>query len=383
MTTQDAFERTLVLLYEAALTDGKWVAAAASINEVIGTNGHSLSYANPSPPDNPEIYLSRFFVGRERRADHEELYFRDYYWRDEAIPRLHGLRDGELVYRSDLYTEQEKKTSVVYNEFRRTYGTQNGLYVGLDGLDGTAVVLSIGNSTEEGSWGHRQIRTIRHLAPHLRHFARIRHAMAQAGALSASLTALLENGRSGFVQLNGRGRILEANDRAREILLERDGLCDAGGALAAGLPGENAELQRLLTGALPPYGEQGFGGSMKITRRRTRTPLVLEICPVRTEGVDRRAREVAVLVLLVDPAAPPRIDPAFAAAVLGLSPAESRVAVDLAGGQTIAGIAVELGCGESTVRTHVKRIYRKLAVHKQTDLVRRIMSLEALPGSRR
>ncbi len=88
-------------------------------------------------------------------------------------------------------------------------------------------------------------------------------------------------------------------------------------------------------------------------------------------------------MLLVDPAARPRIDSAFAAAALGLSPAESRVAVDLAAGQTIAGIAVELGCGESTVRTHVRRIYRKLAVHKQTDLVRRIMSLEALPGSRR
>ena len=383
MTTQDAFERTLALLYEAALTDGKWVSAAASINDVIGTNGHSLSYANPSPPDNPEVYLSRFFVGRERRADHEELYFRDYYWRDEAIPRLHGLRDGELAYRSDLYTDQEKKTSVVYNELRRPNETENGLYVGLDGLDGGAVVLSLGNSTEDGSWGHGQIRTIRRLAPHLRHFARVRHAMANAGALSASLTALLENGRSGFVQLNGRGRILEANDRARDILLKRDGLSDAGGTLVARLPGENAELQRLLAGALIPHGAQGAGGSVKITRTKTRTPLVLEICPVRTGGAGRRARDIAVLVLLVDPAARPRIDPAFAAAVLGLSPAESRVAVDLAAGQTIAGIAVELGCGESTVRTHVRRIYRKLAVHKQTDLVRRIMSLEALPGSRR
>ena len=216
MATQDAFDRTLMLLYEAALTDDKWVMAAASINEVIGANGHSLSYANPSPPANPEVLLSRFFVGPERRDDMEELYFRDYYRCDEAIPRLHGLRDGELAYRSDLYTQQEKKTSVVYNEFRCTYGTQHGLYVGLDGLEGGAVVLSLGNSTEGGSWGHGQIRTIKRLAPHLRQFARARHAMAQAGALSASLSALLENGRSGFIQLDRRGRILEANDRGAE-----------------------------------------------------------------------------------------------------------------------------------------------------------------------
>lgn len=383
MTTQGVFERTLLLLYEAALTDDKWVAAAASINDVIRTNGHSLSYANPSPPANPKVLLSRFFVGAERRDDMEELYFSDYYGRDEAIPRLHGLRDGELAYRSDLYTDQEKKTSVVYNEFRCTYGTQHGLYVGLDGLDGGAVVLSLGNSTEGGSWGHDQIRTIKRLAPHLRQFARVRHAMAQARALSASLTELLDNGRSGFIQLDHRGRILEANDRAREILLERDGLRDSGGVLAAGIPAENAELQRLLATALPAYGGQAAGGSMKITRTKTPTPLVLEVCPVRTGSADRRMGDVAALVLLVDPAARPRIDPAFAARVLGLSPAESRVAVDLAAGHTITGIAAELGCAESTVRTHVRRAYRKLSVRKQTELVRMIMSLEALTGSLR
>lgn len=383
MATQDAFERTLLLLYEAALMGDKWVPAAASINDVVGTNGHSLSYGNPAPPANPEVLLSRFFIGSERRDDMEELYFRDYYWRDEAIPRLHGLRDGELAYRSDLYTASEKKTSVVYNEFRRAYGTQRGLYVGLDGLDGGAVVLSLGNSTEHGSWSHGQIRTIGRLAPHLRQFARVRHAMAQARALSSSLTELLENGRSGFVQLDRRGRIREANDRAREILLQRDGIWDARGALAAAMPAENAELQRLLAAALPADGAPAAGGSMKVTRTKTRTPLVLEVCPVRMGSADRRMGDVAALVLLVDPAARPRIDPAFAARVLGLSPAESRVAVALAAGQTVAGIAAELSCAESTVHTHVRRAYRKLDVRKQTELVRRVLSLEALTGPRR
>lgn len=383
MTTQDAFERMLALLYEAALTAGKWAPAAALIDDAIRTNGHSLSYVDISSPNQPEVYLSRFFVGGERREDDEELYYRDYFWRDEAIPRLHGLGDGEVAYRSDLYTGREKKTSIVYNEFRCVRGTQDGLYLRLEGLDGDAVFLSLGNSTERGGWGHGQIRTIRRLAPHLRQFARVRHAMVNAGALSASLTTLLENGQSGFIQLDRLGRILEANDRAREILLKRDGLHDAGGALAAKMPAETAEFQRLLANALPPYGATTGGGSMKITRAGTRTPLVLEVCPVRTESTERRARDVAALVLLVDPAARPRIDPAFAARVLGLSPAESRVAVDLAAGQTVAGIALELGCADSTVRTHVKRTYRKLGVRKQTELVRRILSLRALTGTRR
>ena len=383
MTAEDRFDRVLENLYKAALADVTWVSAAALINDVIQVNGHSVTYTGVGPGGEPEIHLSRFFVGTRRRDDLQHLYFRDYYWRDEAIPRLYGLRDGELVHKSDLYTDQEKKTSAAYNEFRCVNGTQNGLFMGLDGLDGDGLVLSFGDSTERSGWGHDQIQAIKRLAPHMRQFVRVRRAMADAKALGATLAELLENRGSGIIQLDRHGRILEANDRARDILLKRDGLRDQGGVLAAGHQGENAELQRLLAQALPQYGVQGTGGSMKMTRRKARTPLVLEIHPVRGTGADYRAGRVRALVLVVDPAARPRVAPDLAAAVLGLTPTESRVAVALASGQTVAGTADALGCAESTVKTHLKRVYRKLGICKQTQLVRMVVSLEALRESSR
>ena len=381
MAAEDKFELVLENLYKAALADVEWVSAAALINDMIRANGHSLTYADLCQGVEPKIHLARFFIGTQRREDLEQLYFRDYYWRDEAIPRLYGLGDGELAHKSDLYTDQEKKTSAAYNEFRRANRTQNGLFMALDGLDGCGVAWSFGDSTEREGWGHDQIQAIKRLAPHIRQFARVRRAMADAQALGASLAELLENGRAGFIQLDRRGRILEANDRARDILLKRDGLRDEEGVLAAEIQGEDAELQRLLAHALPLYGVQGAGGSMKITRRKARAPLVLEIHPVRKMGTDYRGWQVGALVLVVDPAARPRVDPDLAAAVLGLTPTESRVAVALATGQTVAGIAAAPGCAESTVKTHLKRVYRKLGIRKQTELVRRVLSLETLRES--
>ena len=381
MTEQDRFEITLASLYEAALADVNWVSAAALVNDMIRTGGHGLSYGDPCRGVEPEVFLHRLFVGTERREDLEQLYLRDYFRRDEVILRLYGLRHGELAYKSDLYTDQEKKTSAVYNEFRRVNKSQNGLFMVFDEPDGCAIVWSIGNSVERGGWGHDQIQAVKRLAPHIRQFVRVRNAMANARALGTSLTELLENGRSGFIQLDRRGWILEANDRARAILLERDGLCDEEGVLAVGIQAEDAELQRLLAQALSPYGVQGAGGSMKITRRKGRTPLVLEIHPVREMGTGYGAREVGALVLVVDPTARPRVDPDLLTAVLGLTHAESRVAVALATGQTVAGTADELGCAENTVRTHLKRIYRKQGIRKQTELVRRVLALEALRGS--
>jgi len=146
---------------------------------------------------------------------------------------------------------------------------------------------------------------------------------------------------------------------------------------------EDAQLKRLLARALPPYGVHGSGGWMKITRREAGVPLIVEVHPVRRMGAGYRVLAVGALVLVVDPVRRPRVDPELAAEVLGLTRTEGRVAVALAAGRTIADIAAAQGCAQSTVRMHLKRVYRKQGIHKQTELVRRIMSLEGLRGSSR
>ena len=306
------------------------------------------------------------------------MYFRDYYPRDEAIPRLYGLRDGQLAHKSNLYTDQEKKSSAAYNEYLCIHGAENGLFVGIDAHDGDGIVMSCGNSTEREGWGSDRIELIEGLLPHLRQFARVRRLLGDAGALGASLATLLESRRLGLIQLDRSGRILEANDRARDILLERDGLCDEGGVLAAGNPGEHTEMQRLLARALPQYGLYGAGGSMKITRRKDRVPLVLEIHPVPQTGTRTSPWQFGALVLVVDPAMRPGVAPEMVTRLLGLTPAEGRVAVAMAAGRSVAGTAHEVGCAEHTARTHLKRVYRKLGIRKQTELVRRVLSLELL-----
>lgn len=380
MSKQEKFERTVATLSEAALDDSKLVAAAAMINDLIGATGHSIAYADPGPTHVPDVLFARFFAGTERREDWESAYFGEYWRRDAGFWRLHSLEDGELAFGGDLYTDEEKRVSPVYNEFRRDTKSCDGLFTVLDGLDGCRVLWSLADSAEPGGWTGGQMDLIRRLAPHLRQFARVRRRLADAGALNASLTELLDNTRLGIIQLDRRGRILAASDRARKLLLKRDGLIDRGGELTAATPGEYAGLQRLLSRALPPYGAAGVGGSITITRRRVPEPLVLEVRPSMRGDADHRGKLGAV-VLVADPAGAPGTNPALAAALLGLSPTEGRVALALAAGDPVADIARAQGCAESTVRTHLKRIYRKLGIRRQTELVRRILSLEGLRES--
>ena len=58
---------------------------------------------------------------------------------------------------------------------------------------------------------------------------------------------------------------------------------------------------------------------------------------------DYGAQRVAALVLIVEPGHPPRIDAGLVATVLGLTPAESQLAVELAQGKGVREIAVATG----------------------------------------
>ena len=232
-------------------------------------------------------------------------------------------------------------------------------------------------------WSSGQLDSIRRLLPHIRQSVLVQHALAGAGALGASLATLLDSTGLGVVQLDGRGRIVVANDRARNLLRTGDGLMDEGGFLYADTPADNGELQGLLTRALPRFGGRGVGGSTTVRRSSALPPLVLHVNPVGRRESDLRVWPVAAVVLVVDPASQTRIDPAVAAAALGLTGMESRVAVLLAEGISVREIAAATGRGESTIRTHVKHMFAKHRVSRQADLVRLVLSLAGTPESRR
>ena len=65
----------------------------------------------------------------------------------------------------------------------------------------------------------------------------------------------------------------------------------------------------------------------------------------------------------------------MAGEALGLTRAESRVAVLLAGGRSVPEIALSTGRAEGTIRTHVKNMLTKHGLSRQVDLVRLVLSL--------
>ena len=377
MKNPDAFERILASLYDAMLDDTRWPATSALIDEACGLTGNGLMVGEGPKNDVRGVFVGLYYRG-QRREDLEREYLENYHSIDERVPRFRQLPARRLVHINDLYTAEELKTSPTYNEILPRAAMQDGLNVRLPGLDGSHIGWGLNDPVDSEGWGPSRIAMVQRLLPHIQQFVRVRQALVRAEARSSTVTALLDNPRIGVLELDRRGRILEANDRARNILRHGDGLLDRNGMLRARAPADQVRLERLVGVALPASGAVAVSGSMVLRRSSVVPPFVVHVKPVIGPQPDYGARHVAALVLIVEPGRRHRINPDLVATTLELTPAETQVAVWLAEGNSVGDMADATGHTKAAIYWHLQRIYQKHSLSRQADLVRLVLSLAEL-----
>ena len=381
MSRQDIFERVLGSLHEATLDDSLWPAASALIDEACGSTGNGLVVCQRFG-DNVGIAHAGFFHRGQPCEDLQREYVEVYHQLDERVPRLRQMPDSQLVHVRSLFTEEELKTSPVFNELLFRMGARNGLNVRLDGPAGCHIFWGTADPFGSADWAPDQIDMMRRLLPHIRHFVWVRRALEGAEAMAGSLTGLLDNTRIGIIHLDDHGRIVELNDRALGILRQPGGLSEKEGFLSAWLPDDDAILQKLLTGALPASGRNvPTGGATAVRRLSPLTSLVVHVSPLAADRQGFSLGRLGAVVLVADPMNRPRISPGLIARVLGLTRGESRVAAMLAEGKTVAEIALATGRQKSAIYWFLRQVYRKLGISRQVDLVRLVLSLSELSES--
>ena len=376
MSERDAFGRILAALHEAAFEPAQWTRAAALIEESLGVHGSSLACGEGDSDQDYQFYFFRICLHGKRRPDLERMWLETGFPADRSVSRYRRFPFDRTIHITEIYTEEELKSSLGYHLLRTRAHAGNAINVRLKGPGASGVLWQINDPLDRDGWSSERLDRVRRLHPHVRQTVLVGQTLAGAGALGARLTQMLDVTGVGIIQLDVRGRIVAVNDRARSLLNAGDGLYDENGFLFARAQADDEALQAVLTRAIPPFGDPGEGGSLTIRRSALRPPLVLHVNPL-PDGGDAwfRGWPAPALVLLAEPARGVGIDPDLAAAVLGLTPTEGRVAVMLARGLRVREIATTMERKESTIRYHIKQIYAKHGLRHQSELVRLVLSL--------
>ena len=380
MSNDRNFDRILASLHEVALGHAPWSRPSLLIDETLRTHGSSMLFADGNSEPEIRVFFAWTLYRGEPHPELERWYYENLYDIDERAPRVRKAPDGQLLHMRDVYTEEELKNSPAYHALRTRGRGGEGINVRLDGPHDSRITWLIHDPVNGAGWSSVQLDIIRALLPHIRQTVRVQQSLAGAQALAATMQDLHAATALGILQLDARGRILAANDRGLDVLRTGDPVFDEKGFLLARTPRGNDELQTLFGRALPapgPLGKGGAreGGSMLLKRARGLPPLMVHVIPLGNTEERLGAWPVAALVLLVDPTQRIAVDPSAAAEALGLTPMESRVAVLMAQDIAVPEIAARMDRRISTIRFHVKSVYRKVGLTRQHELTRLVQSL--------
>lgn len=304
----------------------------------------------------------------ESMAESFEVYIRDgWIERDERHRGLPTMLERGVVTDLDFTSREHKRHHPYFQDFI----TRCGLYdfAGVRVGNGENVwCLSIQRTAEQGDFSRSELRSLAQLARSLDSIAETASALAFArgeGALAAFDIAH----KAAFL-LDRRGEVVRVNQAAEALL--GDDVFISHRRLSSRSQAATAELNAAIKNLL--WLQSISSSPSMIFPRREGLPLLVHA--IRCPGLSESAlSSFHALVVIVDPEQ--RMLPTARTLQTGfdLTQAEARLAIALSSGSDLKTEAKRLCVSPETMRKHLRSIFSKTGVRRQSELTALLAAL--------
>ena len=338
-------------IYEAGICPDKWQIVLDRLAEIADAKGTLLFAASPGEPRwlcSPSIYEVMHTWTRSR-------WFADNPRGRYLVP----ITEPRFLTDFDALTAEQVEASDFYTDLLRPHGIGWCVGTTIRAPSGDTLVFSIEKAHERGPVPRETADTLNLLRPHLARAALLSGRLERAKATVATLEMI----GLPAAALNQTGRVIDANaslfSYAPRLRISANDI----------LKFANQQAQNLLTEALSSRARHRVGKSIPIAGTKNDPPFVAHLLPLCGGGFDLFTGAMSVLYITpVMPNSGP--GPELLQALFDLTPAESRIANMIAEGKSVEQIAGATGTSHNTIRTHLKSVFLKTGVQRQTELVR-------------
>ena len=174
-----------------------------------------------------------------------------------------------------------------------------------------------------------------------------------------ALAEVIDSLRLGVFVIGGGGAIVHANARARAILASDDILCEVSGRLLA----TDSQSRPALRDALIAATLGDASAALSLTSRGG-TRHLIHVAPLRA------SERCAAVVFVAGATFEASSCPDLIRCAYRLTPTELRVLFAIVEFGGVPEVAAVLGIANTTVRTHVGRLFSKTGTNRQADLVK-------------
>lgn len=314
-------------------------------------------------------------------ADEANAAFVAHYARiNPHIALLNQVGPGKLVAMERHFDEAFVRRSEFYQDFYLRFGYRYLLGGTMHASTERLAIFGFHRTPGDGPWLNADLARAHAVTPHLLRVVQLILRLDDLKDAQAASEQALDAAPYGVVVLDARGRVVILNREARRIV-------DCGGVfratcsrLSCTRTADDIALQQAIRGACATGGGQpgGAGGALSIPRPDGRRNFAVLVAPLPRRSPFLGAGHAAAIVFLTDPERNSEPPGDCLVRVLGLTPAEAKVATALADGLSINEICAAHKTTRNTVRTQVQAALEKTGVRRQAELVRLVAKLPRL-----
>ena len=353
-------------IYDAALDPSRWYDTLQNLAGFVGGSGSTLYFTNTLRLTG----ASQYDWGID--PSFKQSYFDTYIKFDPTTP-ARFMFDVEQVYSTvDIVPYDEFLETRFYKEWGKPQGIIDMIQATLDKTATSFSACGVILSEEEGPADGETYRRMRLVVPHIRRAALIGNAIDLRKSEAAQFADTLDGLSAGMFLVDETGRIVHANASGQAMLAQGSVLRSPEGRLTT----NESNIER----GLYDVFAAATGGDEAVGTRGIAVPLlardgeryVAHVLPL-TSGARRRAGAAYAAVAAVfvhkaalDTPSPPEI----IAKTFKLTPAELRVLLAIVNIGGVPEVAAALGVADTTVKTHLGRLFEKTGTGRQADLVK-------------
>jgi DNA-binding CsgD family transcriptional regulator len=345
-------------IYDAALEPALWNDVVSSINEFIGSQACGLI----SKDTTSQFGLTHYYCGVDPR--YIQLYA-DSHSRFDPLTTLPP--PGQVVSIPDLLPYDEYRRGPFYQEWLRPQGCVDVANVVLEKpSSNSAVLLTVlpGAKMLDGEMRRRMAL----IAPHVRRAVLINKTIDLRQSEAATFADTLDGLSAGIFLVDAGCRIIHANAAGDGMLRADDFLRSVGGQLVAGNTQVNRTLREIFA---ENSGAPGIKGTALPLTAHDGERYLMHVLPLTAAA--RTATGIAykaVGALFVRKVALDNPVGELVARNFELTPTELRVLLSIVEIGGVPETAAALGVAETTVKTHLHRVFAKTGASRQADLVK-------------
>ncbi|HEY3697405.1 helix-turn-helix transcriptional regulator [Phenylobacterium sp.] len=284
-------------------------------------------------------------------------------------------KPGDIFTLDEVIPWDHDKTTDFYNSIVQPYGIRHQLCMSVADPCGWKCIVGVMNAEGMPSFGAREKEFLLSCLPHLRAALEIYARMQREHGMKMALSETLDQLDIGTFILDGAGKVITSNRFGESLVRAGKCISVVDSKIRFARKSENDRLGALIRKARESgqsKHEEGWIEALSVDCVDHALGVLVRTLPITARCGSNLDPRIA---LYVSDSNQQRLIPEhLISSLFGLTATEAKLANLLSNGLSLAEVAKLLNVRVNTARTYSKRIFLKVGVNRQSQLVRLILN---------